>query len=133
MKRSLLNKWIARLEDPTTKQGKNMLLKKDGSMCCLGVLCDIVDPNGWTEMPDEDWGLLRKFFVYNKDSNSSYLELPKNLADELNMFQTGYPIEGKKDSIALINMNDDGISFKEIAALLRNNPKVYIRTIEEDV
>lgn len=51
MDRELRDKWVAALRSGEYKQGLNQLRGKDedgtDTFCCLGVLCDVVDPNGW--------------------------------------------------------------------------------------
>ena len=48
MKIDMKAKWLEALRSGDYKQGRNAL-KQDGCFCCLGVLCDIIDPNGWNE------------------------------------------------------------------------------------
>lgn len=40
-------KWVAALRSGKYKQGRGRLRSGD-EFCCLGVLCDIVYPQGWT-------------------------------------------------------------------------------------
>ena len=47
MNPELKAKWVAALRDPNRKQAKGQLRIGD-AMCCLGVLCDVIDPAGWT-------------------------------------------------------------------------------------
>jgi hypothetical protein len=44
----LKRKWIAALRSGEYRQAQNGLRTSDG-YCCLGVLCDIVDPDGWSQ------------------------------------------------------------------------------------
>lgn len=46
MNSELKAKWVAALRDPRRKQGNGWLRTEDG-MCCLGVLCDVIDPSQW--------------------------------------------------------------------------------------
>lgn len=39
-------KWVAALRSGQYKQGVNCLRDGD-TFCCLGVLCDVVEPTGW--------------------------------------------------------------------------------------
>lgn len=39
--------WLAALRDPNAKQTTGVLRRADGSMCCLGVLCNVKDPSKW--------------------------------------------------------------------------------------
>jgi len=38
--------WLAALTSGTYRKAKDSL-KHHGRFCCLGVLCDLFDPNGW--------------------------------------------------------------------------------------
>lgn len=70
MKSNIRDRWTAALRSGDYVQGKRALRKKyydeDGKArithCCLGVLCDVVDPNGWCNNGDrhrlEEDGLL---------------------------------------------------------------------------
>jgi hypothetical protein len=40
-------KWVAALRSGEYKQGPEWLQGESGCFCCLGVLCDILDPEGW--------------------------------------------------------------------------------------
>jgi hypothetical protein len=45
--------WVAALRSGRYTQGKEYLRDRDNRFCCLGVYCDLVNPDGWTE-PNED-------------------------------------------------------------------------------
>ena len=45
--RELRDEWVAALRSGDYPQGQGALKTADG-YCCLGVLCDIVDPKGWS-------------------------------------------------------------------------------------
>jgi hypothetical protein len=50
MKRELRDRWVQALLDGSYQQGRSALRRfhyGKPQHCCLGVLCDIVDPNGW--------------------------------------------------------------------------------------
>lgn len=120
MKRSMLNEWIKRLEDPNAKQAIGTLNCESG-MCCLGVLCDIVDPNGWTDG-------YHKTFTYKDSSAANYI--PIKLAEDIGIGQMGSSIRTNK---SLSTMNDAGSTFQDIAQILRKKPLEYIYSIEEDM
>ena len=46
MNPELKAKWVAALRDPTREQTKG-LLRNANAMCCLGVLCDVIDSTEW--------------------------------------------------------------------------------------
>lgn len=52
MKASLKRAWVAKLRSGDIPQGREALAieDRDGGpvrMCCLGVLCEVIDPDGW--------------------------------------------------------------------------------------
>lgn len=44
----LLNSWVAALRSGKYSQARQRM-RGDQGYCCLGVLCDIIDPRGWLE------------------------------------------------------------------------------------
>lgn len=51
MSPELKEKWVAALRSGKYKQGKKVLRTYENTFCCLGVLCDIANPNGWEPAP----------------------------------------------------------------------------------
>lgn len=49
MNQEVKEKWVRALRSGEYKQGGGVLRSGD-RFCCLGVLCDIVDPEGWAEL-----------------------------------------------------------------------------------
>ena len=43
----LAKQWVAELRSGKYKQAKRVLRTPDDEFCCLGVLCDIIDPERW--------------------------------------------------------------------------------------
>jgi len=90
MKQEILDKWIARLRDPSAKKARGQLWNKSG-MCCLGHLGDVCGlsksdmSNGNGEsMLHLDMAFLQK------------VELPTSLSTELadlNDTKAGFPID----------------------------------------
>lgn len=98
-------KWLQALRGGEYAQTREKLRDDDG-FCCLGVLCDLVDPKGWGA---DEWG--DTTFTYNDDEASGSLPSSMNLK-----FIAG------KDENKLIAMNDDeGKSFSEIADWVEAN------------
>lgn len=50
--RDLAVQWVHALESGEYQQGKGFLHPTPDTYCCLGVMCDLADPNGW-EPPDD--------------------------------------------------------------------------------
>lgn len=44
------DRWIEALYSGAYQQSRGSL-RKDDTFCCLGVLCDLVDPEGWKKNP----------------------------------------------------------------------------------
>lgn len=58
MNQEIKKKWLEALRSGKYKQGAGYLRRRDESYCCLGVLCDIVEPENWEEnhlMNDTAW------------------------------------------------------------------------------
>ena len=96
MKSELKAKWLEALRSGKYEQAKGCL-RKDDRYCCLGVLCDVVDPSGWE-------------LIGNTYKYLGYLSfLPPEVAN------IGY-------EDALVGMNDGkGKSFPEIADWIEAN------------
>jgi hypothetical protein len=92
-------KWVAALKSGEYKQGQGVLYDEEhGTHCCLGVLCRVagVDPND---------GRL----TYKGDKNEVGWLVPPKLAAEVGLDRASL------QHLAL-QLNDRGVSFKEIAA-----------------
>lgn len=55
MEEGLKNRWVTALKSGTYQQGMDVLRTPDDKYCCLGVLCDIIDPDGWSKDEDVEW------------------------------------------------------------------------------
>lgn len=54
MDADIKRKWVEALRGGKYEQGRGVL--RDGSAyCCLGVLCDLIDPEAWHLDVDGDW------------------------------------------------------------------------------
>lgn len=80
--KALAREWVKELRNPERNQARRRLREKDGSMCCLGVLCDIVNPSGWS-VDGPDW-------VFNDGGNQHYGSMPYQLAEKFLGEQSGY-------------------------------------------
>jgi len=96
--------WIDALRSGKYEQTQRQLRRED-SFCCLGVLCDLYDPQGW------DGDFHHEFGMYP----------PKQVFDWLGIIDTGDSLEVQDEDGHWINvavMNDEGASFDEIADAL---------------
>jgi hypothetical protein len=99
---TLRDRWIEALYSGTYTQGIRQLRGQTGEMCCLGVLCDLVDPENW-DHPDAatpSW-----------DNHST--QAPKRIAAEAGLF----PL----DQTVLYYLNDHyKFTFEEIADYIQH-------------
>lgn len=97
MKVRMKNKWIKALRSGEYTQTIGTL-RRDNSFCCLGVLCDVIDPSLWEVRP--------------LTGNITYEGLQGSLSSNTRKkYNISYEQETK-----LMKMNDkENKSFKEIA------------------
>lgn len=97
MKAEIRQRWVEALRSEKYAQGRNLLRSSDNKFCCLGVLCDLVAPDGWLL---EENGLR-----YDHSGNVGHLPGP-----------IGYDTDISGDQcFTLMGMNDNGQSFAQIA------------------
>ena len=127
MNEEIKRRWVEALRSGEYQQTTETLHDVHG-YCCLGVLCDLVDPSQWitSTVPDE--------YIYNGES----AELPSSVSDQVGLDNrdpeltvrcrycdgTGtveYQIpcincagDGIR-SLTLSSINDDGYTFQQIA------------------
>lgn len=106
MQAELKQKWVEALRSGKYQQGKAMLRSRDGEFCCLGVLCDLVAPSAWEFSPVEGC-----FMVHGR---SGYI--PAELL--LTVGASGLDDDGQE---RLVDMNDNGASFADIAGFIEQN------------
>lgn len=104
MSADLKNRWVEALRSGKYKQAQHSMRTGQNEFCCLGVLCDIVDPEGWVGGPDEDG----EYVHYLSDA--------------------AFPLDPRKDFGLLVaqaqhlaEANDGGDSFAEIADWIEAN------------
>lgn len=97
-------KWIDALESGEYKQGK-CLLKRDDAYCCLGI-CTLLYAN---ENPDykPDWGRTH---------------LDTEVREWVGLSTIGGKFEIGHTDNYLVNLNDNGKTFQEIAAVIKSEP-----------
>lgn len=108
MERELKDKWTKALRSGDYKQGKFHLKTKGNEYCCLGVLCDIVDPEGW-----QDFCCIFYHRLEINEDNNGYPGLGRKASRKLKV-----SFEEMKD---LAYMNDNGHSFETIAKWIEQN------------
>lgn len=102
MDAEIKRKWIEALRSGKYAQGRGSLRVGENAYCCLGVLCDLVDGSRWARTD-------RGFFQYGPSTS---------LAPPTVSVGTGLQAGSQLD---LINLNDSGKSFPEIADYIEAN------------
>ena len=116
-------KWVEALRSGKYEQGTTSLKSSRGTWCCLGVLADIIDPDGWS-VPARNAlvGIVatadgRIYFGYNHP-----LAVNQYLKAEVGLGNIQDLREGSATQTKLANMNDSGcFNFNEIADYIEKN------------
>ena len=135
MNKEIKDKWVTALRSGKYKQTTGALRRvtADGEsgFCCLGVLCDVVDPDGW-DMKIADCegvpfrpGHLGELPVFIRDelclsaaARFSIESLPSGLKAKVRK------VIGVDDGFTSLSMlNDQGGSFRLIAAVIAAEPE----------
>lgn len=107
MKRDIQARWIDGLLGGDYEQGSGVLRSRNDKFCCLGVLCDIIDPAGWNQYNKD----APYEFKYRKIERIGFL--PESLENEVGLVGD--------EQYTLSTLNDGGGSFARIAAYIRDN------------
>jgi hypothetical protein len=121
-----LKKWVKALRSGKYNQTQSVLHDNDG-FCCLGVACDIKDPDGWQRSIAFDSANLYQY----RDSEGDIAKtvLSPNVAEWLgfeglykeNPFVNFGDSDGDANSMTLGDLNDAGYSFEFIAQVIEDN------------
>lgn len=108
--------WIEALESGKYKQGRNRLRSEEDEFCCLGVLCNIC--------PDVEWEHDEDGWLTDGDALAVYSCPPKEAMDWVGLNR---PIGEYGETRCLASDNDNELSFAEIAAIIRSEPRGLFR------
>lgn len=107
--------WIPALRSGTYKQAPHTLHSPNSnSYCCLGVLCAIYP--GVIEIPRPS--MTHSQFSYHE--SASDVALPQELAIQLGIASDGEFFPSYQGTYNLIGLNDNGVTFAEIADFIEN-------------
>lgn len=108
MDKDLKEKWVSALRSGKYRQGRYRLHLEDGSMCCLGVLCDVMGLE-WGPVRTDNRG---KCYPLAQDCWST-AGLPEHI------LATAGLSESNMEELAI--RNDSGDKFEEIADYIEAN------------
>lgn len=130
-------KWVEALRSGKYTQGTHALRwVSDDSMCCLGVLCDVVAPDSWVKGDESGqsqyWGHIYSIttgvpqsLLTNKvgltDNTGAFITDTKEL--EQFAIEYGIPEQAGKYHVSLALLNDNGWSHQRIAAIIEREPE----------
>lgn len=124
--------WIQALRSGKYKQAKKRL-KTENGFCCLGVACDLTGEDWEVDYQDDRFSD-EKLFSF-KGARSV---LPPSVKDWLDLASDAGVIQLSINipfipvievgSRSLAQMNDDGASFEEIAAILEGMPQYFFNS-----
>jgi hypothetical protein len=117
MKPAIKKRWLAWLRDPENKQSSGFLQDANG-FCCLGGLCELAVDDGIIEKRVSYTG------IWEYDGRRDYL--PDKVAAWAGLFNEDGKVvnrpavfaKGDISKTSLDTLNDDGVSFSEIARLI---------------
>ena len=102
--------WADALESGEFQQGGGQLNYQDKYFCCLGVACELLHRKGLIERYTKESGCVG----YGKEKE--FYLLPSKVHEMFDLNLSPRKING----FALSAMNDNGISFAEIAKIVRS-------------
>ena len=103
-------KWVAALRSGKFTQGTGWL-ERNGKYCCLGVACRVYQE----EVGDLRVDIKRDGIVFDK---KYYEYCPLKVGKWLGLAKK----DGKYQSSSLVEDNDNGLSFEEIANIIESEP-----------
>lgn len=128
MKKEIKERWVAALRSGDYPQGTGFLqaIDKYGSrFCCLGVLCDLAEQDGVIKQaePLANVNGNEVHVTYNDSSptaiNGKTASLLPRPVQEWSGLDSTYPLlSGGGRFYALIDLNDEGTPFEEIADII---------------
>lgn len=122
MHKNIADGWTKLLRSEEFPQGVGALRSADGNYCCLGVLCEMavregIIPAAWLQYPnslDYTYGVPGDWTT----GDHSIGVLPNAVREWAGMSTTNGSID---EDTALSTLNDQGMSFSEIATLIDQN------------
>jgi hypothetical protein len=106
-------RWIEELRSGKYRQGNGLLNDGEGNYCCLGVLCELAVADGVIEEPTD---LPHQRGLSYDGSNALTPQLVQEWAGL--RFRTPVVRWGDEYDVAVTTLNDEGVTFAEIADVL---------------
>lgn len=111
MKTEIKNRWVSALRSGEYSQGQSYLKTPKGDFCCLGVLCDMFLKDHNREWVEDSRG--EPYF--KTETCSEYHHLPREVYEWAGISSFSPTVKTPEGEIELVTLNDEGVSFNEIA------------------
>ena len=113
MDAGLKKDWLKALRSGKYKQGKHYLRDQDNAFCCLGVLCELIDPNRWIKEEGTN-------YWYYGDGDLDLPPLEDRLFwDDRGGSQNSFLVTTPEGRYAHIEeLNDAGYTFDKLADII---------------
>ena len=115
MKKKVMKKWTAALRSGSYKQRKGYL-SDGGAYCCLGVLCELAPADVRAEH-------VAQYKEKYEETLSPAMMKWADIKDMEGRLPKEYKKKGGSHSALLTDLNDSGLSFKQIANIIERNYK----------
>lgn len=96
MDAEIKERWLTALESGKYRKGRSNLVVQGGRMCCIGVLCDIIDPRGWyygKHLSNNDHSLWENGERFDAVTGVSPHDVRFSELAALNDREPGYPVD----------------------------------------
>jgi hypothetical protein len=133
VRKEIADKWVKALRSGEYTQGVDFLHRADGSMCCLGVLCDIYLKENPKSHMEWEWAGDNYAFVNNlddpqdRDCEENRIHLPTEVMEwagmDSNWGRLSEHIPNMPED-TLPGLNDSGKSFLEIADVIEAKAEI---------
>lgn len=120
----VIEQWVAALESGEYEQGRQFLRNGD-EFCCLGILCELAVADGAIPAPEIDSSGLRSYGTAQGGRMQSVL--PVEVQTYLGTLSCDPAVTSAGGANTTLSvLNDGGVSFSEIAKVIRNNFLVLV-------
>ena len=114
--------WLDRLASGETVQGKGRLIH-NGAMCCIGVSCDMFAERLGMVVSDDDGAK-----AYDRERDYA----PPKIVMAIGLLNSSGTTRSEAPKTSLAYKNDHALTHPEIAALIRSNPRTYLKEVRHD-
>lgn len=124
MKSEIKQLWVGALLSGEYKQAQEVLCLRDGeTMCCLGVLCDLYlkeNKRSWADEGEEHLYFPATASRFEHEVLPAEVMEWSGMETEMGKFDCDVPnpVNEFNTNVSLAELNDKGMTFKEIAVLI---------------